>query len=118
MRRLVDEAGIQLELPGGGAGGGPATTSRCPRPTGRATGYIAVHVYQGTPHDQYFQGVEAIMDRYGGRPHWGKMHFQSHETLAERYPRWDEFQAVRRPPRPRRPVHQPVPRPGARPVGG
>jgi len=36
------------------------------------------------------------MDSYGGRPHWGKMHFQRAETLAERYPRWDEFQAVRR----------------------
>ena len=43
---------------------------------GRATGYIAVHVYRGTPYDQYFQGVEAIMNDYQGRPHWGKMHFQ------------------------------------------
>jgi L-gulono-1,4-lactone dehydrogenase len=62
---------------------------------GRATGYLAVHVYRGTPYDQYFQGVEAIMDGYGGRPHWGKLHFQSAATLAPRYPRWDEFIAVR-----------------------
>ena len=62
---------------------------------GRATGYIAVHVYRGTPYDQYFQGVEAIMDDYDGRPHWGKMHFQSAATLAPRYPRWDGFQKVR-----------------------
>jgi L-gulonolactone oxidase len=62
---------------------------------GRATGYIAVHVYWGTPYDQYFQGVEAIMNDYGGRPHWGKMHFQTAETLAPRYPKWDAFQAVR-----------------------
>jgi L-gulono-1,4-lactone dehydrogenase len=62
---------------------------------GRATGYIAVHVYRGTPHDAYFQGVEAIMDDYGGRPHWGKMHFQRAETLASRYPRWDDFAALR-----------------------
>ena len=62
---------------------------------GRATGYIAVHVYRGTPYDQYFQGVEAIMNDYGGRPHWGKMHFQSAATLAPRYPKWDAFQAVR-----------------------
>ena len=62
---------------------------------GRDTGYIAVHVYWGTPYDQYFQGVEAIMDDYGGRPHWGKMHFQTAATLAPRYPRWDAFQAVR-----------------------
>jgi L-gulonolactone oxidase len=62
---------------------------------GRAAGYIAVHVYRGTPYDQYFQGVEAIMDDYEGRPHWGKMHFQSAATLAPRYPRWDAFQKVR-----------------------
>src|SRR3546814_1731863 len=61
-----------------------------------ASGYIAVHVYKGTPYDAYFQGVERIMDSYGGRPHWGKMHFQRAETLAERYPRWDEFQLIRR----------------------
>jgi FAD/FMN-containing dehydrogenase len=55
-----------------------------------------VHVYRGTPYDAYFQGVERIMDSYGGRPHWGKMHFQRSETLAGRYPRWDDFQVVRR----------------------
>jgi L-gulonolactone oxidase len=62
---------------------------------GRATGYIAVHVYRGTPYDQYFQGVEAIMNDYEGRPHWGKMHFQTAATLAPRYPRWDAFLTVR-----------------------
>jgi len=62
---------------------------------GRETAYIAVHVYQGTTYDQYFQGVEHIMNDYGGRPHWGKLHYQSAETLAPRYPRWDEFQALR-----------------------
>ena len=65
------------------------------RRTAATTAYIAVHVYQGTAYDQYFQGVEGIMDDYGGRPHWGKMHFQTAATLAPRYPRWDEFQALR-----------------------
>ena len=64
--------------------------------SGRETAYIAVHVYQGTSYDQYFQGVEHIMNDYGGRPHWGKLHFQSATTLAPRYPRWDDFQGVRR----------------------
>ena len=65
--------------------------------SGRRTGYIAVHVYRGTQaYDQYFTGVETIMDDYGGRPHWGKLHYQKAATLAPRYPRWDEFQAMRR----------------------
>ncbi len=95
VRSLVDESGIQLSFPVEvrvvAPDDIPLSTAH-----GRATGYIAVHVYQGTPYDAYFQGVERIMDSYGGRPHWGKMHFQGHETLADRYPRWDDFQAVRR----------------------
>ncbi len=62
---------------------------------GRESAYVACHVYLGTPYDQYFKGVEAIMNDYDGRPHWGKMHFQTAATLASRYPRWDDFAAVR-----------------------
>ena len=95
VRALVDEAGIQLSFPVEvrvvAPDDIPLSTAH-----GRATGYIAVHVYRGTPYDTYFQGVECIMDSYGGRPHWGKMHFQSHETLSARYPGWDDFQSVRR----------------------
>jgi FAD-linked oxidoreductase len=62
---------------------------------GRENGWIAVHQYKGAPYQAYFHGVEAIMNDYGGRPHWGKLHFQTAATLAERYPRWDEFAAAR-----------------------
>jgi L-gulono-1,4-lactone dehydrogenase len=62
---------------------------------GRETAYIAVHQYHGMEFETYFRGVEAIMDSYGGRPHWGKRHYQSAATLRERYPDWDRFQTVR-----------------------
>ncbi len=58
---------------------------------GRATGYIAVHCYRGTPYERYFHAVEAIMRGHDGRPHWGKMHFRSSEDLAPAYPRWRDF---------------------------
>jgi len=61
----------------------------------RDTAYIAVHQYRGMEWRPYFEAVEAIMDSYGGRPHWGKRHFQTATTLAERYPAWDEFQRAR-----------------------
>ncbi len=61
----------------------------------RDTAYIAVHQYRGMPWRPYFEAVEEIMDSYGGRPHWGKRHFQTAATLAPRYPRWAEFQAAR-----------------------
>ena len=62
---------------------------------GRTSAWIAVHQYRGAPHEAYFHAVEAVMDRYGGRPHWGKMHYQTETTLAPRYPEWETFAAVR-----------------------
>ncbi len=62
---------------------------------GRDSGWIAVHQYIGVPYEPYFQGVEQILNDYDGRPHWGKMHFQSEATLSGRYPEWDTFQSWR-----------------------
>jgi FAD-linked oxidoreductase len=61
----------------------------------RESAFIAVHMYRGMEWEPYFRAVEAIMDDYGGRPHWGKRHFQTAATLAPRYPHWDRFAAVR-----------------------
>jgi L-gulonolactone oxidase len=61
----------------------------------RDTAYVAVHQYRGMEWRPYFEAVEEIMVSYGGRPHWGKRHFQTAETLGPRYPRWSEFQAAR-----------------------
>jgi L-gulono-1,4-lactone dehydrogenase len=61
----------------------------------RDTCYIAVHQDRKLEWDPYLRGVEEIMESYGGRPHWGKRHFQTAETLAPRYPRWADFQRLR-----------------------
>ena len=61
----------------------------------RPTCYIAVHQDRRLGWEPYFRGVEEIMSSYGGRPHWGKRHFQTAERLAPRYPRWEDFQALR-----------------------
>ena len=57
--------------------------------------YIAVHQYRRMEFESYFRAVEAIMVGLGGRPHWGKRHYQSAATLRPRYPQWDRFAAVR-----------------------
>lgn len=62
---------------------------------GRTSAWIAVHRYQGVDYANYFQGVEAIMNDYDGRPHWGKLHFQNAATLAPRYSQWDRFMETR-----------------------
>jgi len=61
----------------------------------RDTAYIAVHQYRGMEWRPYFEAVEEIMREFGGRPHWGKRHFQTAATLAPLYPEWDRFQAAR-----------------------
>jgi FAD-linked oxidoreductase len=61
----------------------------------RPTAYIAVHQYVGMEFETYFRAVEAIMDEYEGRPHWGKRHYQSAATLRPRYPEWDRFAELR-----------------------
>jgi len=62
---------------------------------GRDSCFLAVHVFQGQGYEQYFRGVERIVGEVGGRPHWGKLHFQDASTLAGLYPRWQDFQDVR-----------------------
>ncbi|MHC9043540.1 D-arabinono-1,4-lactone oxidase [Microbacterium saperdae] len=62
---------------------------------GRATGYIAVHRYWRADPTVYFEAVEKIMLEHGGRPHWGKLHTLDAEQLRGRYPRFDDFLALR-----------------------
>ena len=52
----------------------------------RDTCYVAVHQDRRLDWRPYFREVEEIMDTYGGRPHWGKRHFQTAETLAPALP--------------------------------
>jgi L-gulonolactone oxidase len=62
---------------------------------GRPTAYIAVHQYVGMEFETYFRAVEAIMDDYDARPHWGKRHYQTAATLRPRYREWDRFAEIR-----------------------
>jgi FAD/FMN-containing dehydrogenase len=57
--------------------------------------YIAVHMYRGMPYKSYFRHLEAILQRYGGRPHWGKIHTLNAVKLAGLYPHWHDFRRIR-----------------------
>ena len=95
VRQMVEDLGLMVSFPVevrfSAPDDIPLSTS-----TGRESCYIAVHMYQGLPYDQYFRGVEAIMAPLEGRPHWGKMHYRDAASLRPVYPRWDEFGAARR----------------------
>jgi FAD-linked oxidoreductase len=62
---------------------------------GRETAYVAIHQYHRLAHQRYFEAFEQIVSAVGGRPHWGKLHTLSVEELRTRYPRYDDFLAVR-----------------------
>ncbi|GMG87346.1 D-arabinono-1,4-lactone oxidase [Biformimicrobium ophioploci] len=57
---------------------------------------IAVHRYFEEDFQPYFQTIEPILQKYQGRPHWGKLNTLNGEQLRALYPRWDDFAAVRR----------------------
>lgn len=63
--------------------------------SGRDTAYIAVHVPVRTDPGSWFAALESMAGSVGGRPHWGKLHGLDAATLRTRYPRFDEFTALR-----------------------
>ncbi|SFF80087.1 D-arabinono-1,4-lactone oxidase [Blastococcus tunisiensis] len=61
----------------------------------RETAYIAAHVPAGVEPGPWFAALESIAGAVAGRPHWGKLHGLDAGTLRRRYPRFDEFTALR-----------------------
>lgn len=62
--------------------GGPRASISCHR--------MAMYDYK-----PYFHLVEPIFWKYGGRPHWGKLHTLGYKQLQSLYPRLDDFIAMR-----------------------
>lgn len=56
---------------------------------------ISVHQYHRQNYDQLFQAAEAVFRRYGGRPHWGKLHTLKAPDFEALYPRWNDYLALR-----------------------
>ncbi len=57
---------------------------------------IAVHIGDGDDYQWLFDVVEPILQRHGGRPHWGKLHSLEATDLRELYPDFDRFLELRR----------------------
>lgn len=64
--------------------------------SGRAGASISVHTYYRQDHAAYFRALEPIMQRYAGRPHWGKLHGMDRRALAEVIPGLERFREIRR----------------------
>ncbi|WP_328332338.1 MULTISPECIES: D-arabinono-1,4-lactone oxidase [unclassified Streptomyces] len=94
VRAMVERSPLRVSFPVE-VRTAPADDIALSTASGRETAYIAAHMYRGTPHRAYFTAVERIMTAHGGRPHWGKLHTRDAAYLAEVYPRFGEFTAVR-----------------------
>ncbi len=63
--------------------------------SGRESVTISLHHNAGLRFWDYFQAIEPIFLKFGGRPHWGKKHTLKAGQLREMYPQWQEFQDTR-----------------------
>jgi len=95
LRRVPDRLGERVSFPVE-VRCAPADDIPLSTASGRDSAYVAVHQYRKTPYERYFGAVEKLLVEAGGRPHWGKLHSLGAEDLRARYPRFDDFLAVRR----------------------
>jgi FAD/FMN-containing dehydrogenase len=63
--------------------------------TGRPTVTISAHQDISLDDRPLFEACEAIFRRYGGRPHWGKQHYQTGAELDQLYPKYRDWWRVR-----------------------
>ncbi|MGI5480187.1 D-arabinono-1,4-lactone oxidase [Streptomyces lavendofoliae] len=94
LKAMIDRSPLRVSFPVE-VRTAPADDITLSTASGRDTAYIAVHMYKGTPYRSYFTAAERIMTAHGGRPHWGKLHTRDAAYLAEVYPRFGEFTALR-----------------------
>lgn len=64
--------------------------------TGRESVTISLHHNAGMRFWDYFQAIEPVFLKYGGRPHWGKKHTLKAMELKEMYTHWNKFQEFRK----------------------
>ncbi|ANQ51768.1 FAD-binding protein [Flammeovirga sp. MY04] len=63
---------------------------------GRDSAYIACHVYNKKNYKEYFKALESIFRAYDGRPHWGKLNTITQKDVTDLYPKFMEFDTVRK----------------------
>jgi FAD-linked oxidoreductase len=62
----------------------------------RDTCWLGAYTHGIHSDDGYTRAAEAMLQEFGGRPHWGKTFTADREYLASVYPRFGDFDALRR----------------------
>lgn len=56
---------------------------------------ISCHNFADRDYKNYFAVIEPILLKYGGRPHWGKIHTLNKNDFAKMYEKWEDFRSLR-----------------------
>lgn len=62
----------------------------------RDTNVLSVSGAPGTDYWPYLRDVDALLEDFEARQHWGKIHFLTRERLEAEYPEFSRFVAIRR----------------------
>jgi len=62
----------------------------------RDTVSVSVSGEIGTTYEPFLRELDRELQRFDARPHWGKIHFLTRDRVEALYPRYDDFQRVRR----------------------
>lgn len=62
----------------------------------RDTTVVSVSGAPETDYWPYLRDVDTVLSRFDARAHWGKIHFMTRERIAEIYPEYEKFIAIRR----------------------
>ncbi|WP_405944498.1 D-arabinono-1,4-lactone oxidase [Streptomyces sp. NBC_00932] len=57
---------------------------------------ITITVTAGTDYWGYLSDVDAVLQPYNARPHWGKLHFTTRARMEQMFPELDRFIGIRK----------------------
>lgn len=57
---------------------------------------VSISGEPGVDYWDYLRACDSLFAEYGGRPHWGKLHFMTADRLERLFPRYNDFVAMRR----------------------
>ncbi|MCW2512048.1 MAG: D-arabinono4-lactone oxidase [Mycobacterium sp.] len=62
----------------------------------RDTMSLSVSGQVGTEYEPFLRELDHELQQFDARPHWGKVHYLTRDRVEALYPRYDDFQAIRR----------------------
>ena len=57
---------------------------------------VSISGEPGVDYWPYLRACDSLFAEFGGRPHWGKIHFMTADRVARLFPRYEDFVGVRR----------------------